>query len=502
MHIDTDFFIKKGYTHRTDGDYFDAPSYVSQNDIVHQPAVYHLADFLGERFGCTHLIDLGCGAGRKLVESHPKFKLIGIDYGSNLTHCKAQYPFGDWIKWNLEDTGIIPIATDILRNSIVICADVIEHLRNPRSLLKNLAHFSEYARAIIMSSPERDLLRGVSDFGPPENPAHVREWNLTELKQYITSMGLNIAFSGLTVNNSVALEKKNSLVIVGNKDSGIFYDAPENFRVVALMSSFNEEDIIEYSISNLIDQGIEVYLIDNWSSDSTRQRVQHLLGRGLIDIEKFPHNGPSKYYNWKEILTRKEELARSIPASWFVHQDPDEVRESPWAGLKLRDAVYHVDRLGFNAIDHTVINFVPVNNLFQTGNDLVKSFSFFEFWKNPGHFVQIKTWKNQTSGISLAESGGHDAKFEGRRIYPYKFLLRHYPVRSQDQGYRKIFEERRERFDPEEKAKGWHSHYDRIQPGHNFLGTKKELTFFDDNFYEHYLVERLSGIGIRRTRSS
>jgi hypothetical protein len=502
LYMDTDYFIKKGYSHRLNGCYFDDEFYMTQNDIVNQPDVYLLAKFLAERFGCTHIIDIGCKAGNKLDALYSKFHLIGAGHGRDLLHCKAHYPLGHWIEWNLENNGIIPITTNILRDSIVICANVLECIRKPQYLVDSIAYFSEYAHAILISSTERDLTSGISHFGPPENSCHVREWNLKEVKQYITAKGLNIAFSGLTVNNSVALEKKNSLVIVGNNYGSDLIEPPDNFRVVALMASYNEEDIIENSISNLIEQGVDVYLIDNWSSDKTRERVRHLLGHGLIAIEKYPNSGPSEYYNWREILARKEELARNISADWFIHHDVDEIRESPWVGLKLRDAIYRVDKLGFNAIDHTVINFKPINNIFRTGDNLVNSFPYFEFGNNPGHFIQIKAWKNQCQIISLQDSGGHDVKFEGRRIYPYKFLLRHYPVRSQVHGNRKIFKERRDRYNPKEKAIGWHCHNDHLRPGYNFLGREKELHYFDEYFYEHYFVERISGIGIKRTYSA
>jgi hypothetical protein len=39
-------------------------------------------------------------------------------------------------------------------------------------------------RFLVISTPERDIVRGGNDFGPPENPAHYREWNGTEFMNY------------------------------------------------------------------------------------------------------------------------------------------------------------------------------------------------------------------------------------------------------------------------------------------------------------------------------
>jgi hypothetical protein len=84
-------------------------------------------------------------------------------------------------------------------------------------------------------------------------------------------------------------------------------------------------------------------------------------------------------------------------------------------------------------------------------------------------------------------------------VYPFKFLLKHYPVRSQKHGEKKVFRERKARWNPEERAKGWHTHYDTMEEGDRFLLPASEQEFFDeDHFLKTYLVERLSGVGIIR----
>jgi hypothetical protein len=138
-------------------------------------------------------------------------------------------------------------------------------------------------------------------------------------------------------------------------------DDSNSFRVVALMSAYNEEDIIVPSLQYLIKQGLEVYLIDNWSTDSTVELASQFLGKGLLAIEKFPPGRPSSHYVWTDILSRMEQLTEEIAADWFVFHDVDEIRSSPWPGLSLRDAILKVDREGFNCIDHTLITFHPVD---------------------------------------------------------------------------------------------------------------------------------------------
>ena len=265
-------------------------------------------------------------------------------------------------------------------------------------------------------------------------------------------------------------------------------DNPD-FHVVALISTYNEEDIIVPCLQYLIKQGLKVYLIDNWSTDATVELASELLGKGLLAIEKFPKNRPPSHYVWKDILSRIEQLAEEIEADWFLFQDVDEIRTSPWPGLSLRDAILKVDREGFNSIDHTVATFYPVDNDFAAGADFEGYFKYFEFSDRPGQFVEINAWKNLGRRVSLTRSGGHEVRFDGRRTYPFRFLLKHYPIRSQAHGEKKIFKERKPRWLPQERANGWHTHYDHIDEGHSFLRRPGELKLFNASALDHMYVK-------------
>jgi exopolysaccharide biosynthesis predicted pyruvyltransferase EpsI len=271
--------------------------------------------------------------------------------------------------------------------------------------------------------------------------------------------------------------------------------APDDFRVMAVMSSYNEEDVIVPVIEQLRRDKIDVYLIDNWSTDSTYQKAEALLGRGLVGLERFPPDAPSSTYDWKDLLRRKEELCRHLEADWFIHHDADELRESPWQGVGLRDAIYHADREGCNAVSFTVLHFYPVDNGYQPGSSFADYFRYCAFSKHPADRIRIQAWKATTARVVLSDSGGHSADFEGRKVFPYNFLLRHYPIRSQSHGERKVFCERLLRYNRAEKKKGWHNHYDKFGQGTCFLKNPRALIDCDANFAVDYLIERLSDVG-------
>ncbi len=257
------------------------------------------------------------------------------------------------------------------------------------------------------------------------------------------------------------------------------------FRVIALVSAFNEADIIGAVIGHLAENGVEVYLLDHGSTDGTPDIAREWIGRGVIEVEPFPPAGDARYgkaagqYDWTTILLRKEELARSLDADWFIHHDADEIRESPWEGLSLAQALERVDQLAYNVVDFRIFEFPPVNDAFRQGMDPRVHFTHY---RDAGTFdqVQLKAWRAQPGPVSLATFAGHDVTFEGKRVFPIPFILRHYPIRSQAHGLRKVFAERKPRFSADERAKLWHIQYDHVaDEHHSFLVDPATLRPFD-----------------------
>jgi len=189
-------------------------------------------------------------------------------------------------------------------------------------------------------------------------------------------------------------------------------------------------------------------------------------------------------------------MKNSNKFDWFVHHDADEVREAPFKKIKsLKKGIEIIDRSGFNAIDHTVINFALTRDGFNGTQNLEEWFKYFEFGKKEDfHHKQIKAWKSN-SKIDLVSSGGHIAQFEDVKVFPYKFLLKHYPMRSVAQAKKKIFTERKERWNEDEREKKWHKQYDNIDEGYSFLQAKEDFIEYDrDNFYIKYLTKAIFSI--------
>lgn len=269
------------------------------------------------------------------------------------------------------------------------------------------------------------------------------------------------------------------------------------FSVVAIIAAFNEADIIAQVVGDLIRQGIEVYVLDHGSTDGTAAALEAYVGHGVLAIERFPstnglHSSEHRF-ELAEIIRRKETVAREINADWLINHDADEFRESPWSNLSLRDAIRVVDALGYDAIDFELLNFWPTHDDFRPGDDVRQSFRFFERGR-PWDKVQVRAWKNGEASVDLVSSAGHDAQFPNRRVFPIRFLLRHYPIRSQAHGERKVWRERVARFSEAERDRGWHVQYDEIREGHCFIRDARTLTPYDPDVVRFELWARHRGV--------
>ena len=317
-------------------------------------------------------------------------------------------------------------------------------------------------------------------------------------KAWLTTQGLVPAFAGRTrLDESDSARSAHLFVVDRALDRAIASadPAPDTFRVVAIVAAYNEEDVIGPSIEKLIDDGVGVYVIDNWSTDRTAEIVRGFEGRGLVGSERFPAT-PDDRFALRSLLVRATEVAAGLEADWCVHHDADERRLGPWPGLGLRESLWRVDRAGFNAVDFTVANYRPIDNSYEPGSDFEEHFRNFEFGDTSDLLVQIKAWKNDRR-VDLVGSAGHQARFANRRVFPYKFLLKHYPIRSQAHGERKIFRERIPRWDRHERVRGWHVHYDDFRPDQSFLRDPAEL--IEDRGEETwrvYMPEALTGSGL------
>ena len=193
------YFIKSGYRENPPiqrSDSASSEAYWNAERIRtshhYQLPVYRYVEGLMRRFDVSAVADLGCGVATKLATlhaAHPEVEFIGADQPEAIRYCREHYRFGSWFETNLA----APPAKDLEGPEVdlVICSDVIEHVPHPTHVLDHIKARLSSAGYAVLSTPERDALRGVHCNASP-NLEHVREWNFTELEAFLRSEGFAI----------------------------------------------------------------------------------------------------------------------------------------------------------------------------------------------------------------------------------------------------------------------------------------------------------------------
>jgi glycosyltransferase involved in cell wall biosynthesis len=248
-----------------------------------------------------------------------------------------------------------------------------------------------------------------------------------------------------------------------------------NMRPLAIISIYNEADILPAVLRHLEQQGCDVYVLDNWSTDLSPELVSQLGN----NVERWPAERPTMF-QLTDILKRVEEVAlEKGKGRWVINHDADEIRRVPagWGCLTLQDALEIVTITGYNAIEFTVRTFVPTDNSWTPGENPERHFRYYRDEHVDHRLPHVKAWFQGDQRVDLHTNGGHQAVFPNRRVCPHPFILKHYPVRSQEHGERKVLKERFPRFAPQERAKRWHVQYDEyvLDPKPSFICSPETL---------------------------
>jgi glycosyltransferase involved in cell wall biosynthesis len=125
---------------------------------------------------------------------------------------------------------------------------------------------------------------------------------------------------------------------------------------VAILCTRNEELHIRRCLTCLIDEGLDIVMIDNDSSDHTRAYAANFFGHGLLWIERLPWRGA---FSLSDQLASKAAVIREVSHDWIVHVDADEWLMSPTSGQTLRDAITVADASGANCLNFNEFVLVP-----------------------------------------------------------------------------------------------------------------------------------------------
>jgi len=165
------YFIKDNYIPRINNQDFDDTTFTDE----WQKEVYQFAETVAIKNNFQKILDIGTGSGYKLLKHFDNYITLGIDVSSTVDYLNKKYPTKQWTDKFEPVTGF----------ELIICSDVIEHIPDPDILLDLIIECQP--KLIVLSTPERVKRYHGEHNGPPLNPCHVREWNMKEFHDYISS---------------------------------------------------------------------------------------------------------------------------------------------------------------------------------------------------------------------------------------------------------------------------------------------------------------------------
>lgn len=151
------------------------------------------------------ILDLGCATGTNakfIKHNEPNSSVIGVEYDENMAQEAKEFCEKVFIG-NLDDPSFLSkLKNSVPKVDIIICGDILEHLKNPeavlvlcKSLLRkkgkivlsvpNIQHLELFIQVYIKGTFPRNS-RGIFD------STHVRWFTKKDCKKLINSAGFNI----------------------------------------------------------------------------------------------------------------------------------------------------------------------------------------------------------------------------------------------------------------------------------------------------------------------
>jgi glycosyltransferase involved in cell wall biosynthesis len=218
--------------------------------------------------------------------------------------------------------------------------------------------------------------------------------------------------------------------------------------ITAVIGVRNESKYLPITLKHLVESNIKIAIIDNDSNDNI-EKILNDFKNHIVLYQRLPYNG---FFSLTEQINIKNEIIDKLETDWVIHQDADEILESPLSNENLRRGIERVTMNGCNAINFNEFVFVPTtqNPNFEDSNFLESMLSYYFF--EPYPFRLMRAWKKE-SGFKLIE-GGHEIESINKTIFSEEsFVLRHYMVLSYNHAVNKYLNRI---FAKEDISKGWH----------------------------------------------
>lgn len=274
----------------------------------------------------------------------------------------------------------------------------------------------------------------------------------------------------------------------------VYEKEQEKARACGILFCYNEEHILKENIKHYLKQGIDLVIIDNYSTDSS------------MDIVKVFQDSPEQYpgkirdvirlktrgYEWQKILKFAcDYMHKNLNHyEWILPIDSDAFFCSPVKDMSLLEFMDMVKKHGYNVIDGKLYEFYPTEKDNPKITSPIERIKYYKVLDQGVHFI-VKHHRIflYHPSINFYSSSGHRCLRENRRVFDrVKFIYKHYPWVNYEQGLKKVFRDRKPRYVEREKHPTWHGKWMGMLPiKKDLIKDPRELQYYKE---EEVLLSR------------
>lgn len=216
----------------------------------------------------------------------------------------------------------------------------------------------------------------------------------------------------------------------------------KTLKLLGVIMTYNDADCLHGAIECLLEGHDAVYVFDHGSTDNTREIVAKYPkvfyeNVNRIDWPNFmvPGTNNIHYKITSFINSQKPNF------DWVTWIDSDEVLTSSNPDMSLREEIEQAHAGGFDCLDATLYEYWMTEDDDPSIQDFRDRIKHYEN-KGRGYCGGInRTWKISFTP-RMTEGTLRHTFFHGRNMSPSHLILKHYPIRTSEQGYKKINEDR------------------------------------------------------------
>lgn len=319
---------------------------------VWQPDVYKYAEKIASKKNLHKVVDIGCGSGDKLCIAFDSsiYETTGIDYAGSLKIVRQTHPERRWVEANLSDSYAVDHVFEEFQDNqarLFILSDVIEHILDPRILLRKLRVVlkNNPDNRLIISTPDPAKSKSTLGNGLPGNDAHVREWDLGNLVSFLKASGFKIEKAGHTRSNNLDKKKMTNIIAVSaSEDShlssieSLGLPSPKNSIII---TTEHADTVSTGGIGSYVKEVEEVCGKDRpivlYCGKQPFEEVKNVekVPENIIDIRQIFKDATTDLneYKWKSVSQSVLEAMKSI---LFVYDQVTVVEYQDYQGIGAR----------------------------------------------------------------------------------------------------------------------------------------------------------------------